>query len=295
MALKNMLKYAAFIAVSILFVACGSSTTDNEIISGNDSLNTAKPGKDTKAQKVFNSIPTPIETTSLLKSAGAKYNAGYLNPIENVSKYSSVISKALNLGVYGSDLSFTSVFDQTQESMLYLRCTNKLASGLGISGAFDENTTSRIEANMSNRDSLLAIISQSYWISDTYLNNNGQAGVSSLIIAGGWIEGMYIATQIANSTANEDISARIGGQKASLDNLVALLEDHKTENTGANDILNSLHELKKVYDDFGIPAIEAGDKKNDANGGNNSFKLTAEQLKQITDKVTAIRNKIIQL
>jgi hypothetical protein len=294
----STLRFAFFIGSAMFVSSCGSSSTE-ENVTGNDTAAAASTGKDTKAQNVFYSIPSPIETTSLLKGAGAKYNASYLNPIDNVSKYSTAAARALNLGVYGTDLSFTSIFDQTQESMLYLRCTNKLATSLGISGAFDDKTTSRIEANLENRDSLLTIISDSYWNADSYLKENGQPGVSALIIAGGWIEGLYIATQIANSTKNEDIATRIGEQKLSLDNLVALLDTYKTTNPGVNDTYNQLAELKKIYDQIPVQATEtaaATDPKAGVTTVDNksSYKLTPEQLKAITDKATQIRNKLIQ-
>lgn len=295
----SLLRYSLVIAVSATISSCGNSSSDSEIAAADSTSSVNEAGKDAKAQNVFYSIPSPIETTSLLKGAGAKYNAKYLNPIENVSKYSTAASRALNLGIYGSDLSFTSIFDQTQESMLYLRCTNKLASSLGISGAFDEATTTRIEANLENRDSLLTIISDSYWNADTYLKDNGQPGVSALIIAGGWIEGLYIATQIANATNNADIATRIGEQKLSLDNLVALLDSYKTTNAGVNDILVQLQDLKKIYDGIQIKSAEtvaSTDKKEGVTTIDNSssFKLSADQLKAITDKATQIRNKIIQ-
>lgn len=290
--------FASFIAISMVFVACGSSDDPN----GNETVDTADADtkvRDVKAQNVFYSIPSPIETTTLLKAAGAKYNSKILNPIENVSKYETVAAKALNLGVYGSDLSFTSIFDQTQESMLYLRCTNKLASGLGISGAFDETTTSRIESNMQNRDSLLAIISDSYWNADAYLKENGQPGVSALIVTGGWMEGLYIATQIAATTKNEGIITRIGEQKLSLDNLIALLESYKAENETIPSLLTQLGELKKIFDAIPVTATDTKATTDTAKGqstlsNNSSFKLTAEQLKQISDKCAEIRNKIIQ-
>lgn len=298
MSYKQPLHFSVFIGLAFFAASCGSSSNEDNI-TGNDTASTTAMEKDTKAQNVFYSIPSPIETTSLLKGAGAKYSASYLNPIENVSNYSTAASRALNLGVYGSDLSFTSIFDQTQESMLYLRCTNKLANSLGISGAFDDKTTARIESNLENRDSLLTIISDSYWNADSYLKENGQPGVSALIVAGGWIEGLYIATQIANTTKNEDITTRIGEQKLSLDNLVALLESYKTTNEGINETYNQLVELKKIYDAIPVKVAETIASTDPQAGvtivdNKSSYKLTPEQLKAISDKAAQIRNKIIQ-
>jgi hypothetical protein len=292
------IRFAFLITAAATISSCGSSA-DSDNVEGNDTASLVNSEKDTRAQNVFYSIPSPIETTSLLKGAGAKYNSSYLNPIENVSKYSTAAARALNLGVYGTDLSFTSIFDQTQESMLYLRCTNKLATSLGISGAFDEATTSRIEANLENRDSLLTIISDSYWNADSYLKENGQPGVSALIIAGGWIEGLYIATQIANATKNEDIITRIGEQKISLDNLVGLLDTYKTTNDGVNATFLQLQELKTIYDGIEVKSAEtevSTDKKEGVTTIDNksSYKLSPEQLKTISEKCAQIRNKIIQ-
>ena len=291
--------FFGFIAISSVFVACSSSSNDSASEDVIDSAVAEAKVRDVNAQNVFYSIPSPIETTSLLTAAGAKYDSKILNPIENVSNYSTVASKALNLGVYGSDLSFTSIYDQTQESMLYLRCANKLASGLGISGAFDETTSSRIEANVQNRDSLLAIISDSYLNADAYLKENGQPGVSSLIVAGGWIEGLYIATQIAKKTKNTGIIARIGEQKSSLDNLISLLEAYKTYNESIPTLLIELNDLKKVFDAIPVTATETTASTNKEKGqtviGNgNTFNLTPEQLKQVSDKSSEIRNKIIK-
>lgn len=299
MKLKSLI-YPTLISFSLVLFSCSNNNNNNndtEVVAGSDTAQSKT--KNTKAQEVFYSIPSPIETISLLKAAGAKYNASYLNPIENVSKYTSVTSKALNLGTYGSDLSFTSMFDQTQESMLYLRCANKLAAGLGINGAFNETTANRLESNVQNRDSLLAIISDSYWTTDAYLKDNGQPGVSALIVAGGWVEGLYIGTQIANVTQNKDIITRIGEQKLSLDNLIALLESYKADNAGITAVLNSLNELKEIYNTIPSPTSETQavtDKKNNVTilDNNSNYSITPEKLKEITDKVTQIRSKIIQ-
>lgn len=296
MKLKSLTCYT-ILSFSLGLFSCSNNNSNDTEVTGSDTAQNRT--KNTKAQEVFYSIPSPIETISLLKAAGAKYNASYLNPIENVSKYTSVTSKALNLGTYGSDLSFTSMFDQTQESMLYLRCANKLAAGLGINGAFNETTANRLESNVQNRDSLLAIISDSYWTTDAYLKDNGQPGVSALIVAGGWIEGLYIGTQIANITQNKDVITRIGEQKLSLENLIALLESYKADNAGITAVLNSLNELKEIYSTIPNPTTETQavtDTKNNVTilDNNSSYSISPEKLKEITDKVTQIRTKIIQ-
>lgn len=263
-----------YIAIAAALFSCGTPADQPEDPLEDGSGNAVQVQKNNQIQKIFASIPSQTETTEMLDNAGAKYSSKMLNPIENISKYSSNKAKALNLGVYGIDLGVTNIFDQTQESMLYLRCTNKMATSLGISGAFDENMSSRLDANSENKDSLLAIITDSYRTADTHLQENGQPGISSLMVVGAWIEGMYIASQIATETKNEVITDRIAKEKTTLNDLIALLENYKAENEGTDDVIAYLNEIKQIFD-------------------SSADKFTPEQFKQLTDKVLEIRTKII--
>jgi hypothetical protein len=275
---SNLLKVVSVLAVTFSIGACTPSDKGKNDNSGKvDTTAAITKEKSSKAKKVFATIPSPVETAQILKDAGAKYNPAYLNNAENASKYSTVKAKALNLGIYGSDLSFISLFDQTQESLLYLKCTNTLATGLGITGAFDDKTTTKIQDNMDKKDSLIAIINRSYWTADNYLVDNGQPGVSSMIVAGGWIEGLYIATRVANATKSEAISSKIVAQKTSLGDLIDLLDSYQKENADSADILKGLKDLKTVFD--GIP----------------DGKLSDDNLKSVSDKAAELRNKITKL
>lgn len=282
----------------MIVVSGCNSGNNSEGDSDTDSTATEEPAKNVNTQNIFYSIPSPVEVAQLIKKAGAKYEKSYLNPIENVSKYNTSISKALNLGVYGSDLSFTSIFEQTQESMLYLKCANTLASGLGINGAFGAQTVSRVESNMDNRDSLLDIISEAFWTADSYLKENDRPNTSALILAGGWIEGLYIATKVAEVTHNEEIITRIAEQKLSLQNMINLIESYgKDESTEY--ILNDFKELKVMYDNvqFTKSKVEATTDKTTqitTIGGASKVAITPEQLKEISAKIQNIRNTIIQ-
>ena len=146
---SDLFKIATALTITFAIGACTPSDKGkNDNSNPADTTTAITKEKSSKAKKVFSTIPSPVETAQILKDAGAKYNPAYLNNAENASKYSTVKAIALKLGIYGSDLSFISLFDQTQESLLYLKCTNTLASGLGITGAFDDNTTTRISDNM---------------------------------------------------------------------------------------------------------------------------------------------------
>jgi len=255
---------------------------------------------DGKAQNIFYSIPSPIELAQLIQKAGATYNKDLLNPIENVTKYNSNSSKALNLGIYGADLSYTSVFDNnTQESILYLNCTRKLAESLGVGNAFDEKTMDRMQANTGKKDSLFSIISDSYMTTDEMLKESQRQNASALVIAGGFIEGIYLGTQLAKtSKKGADIINRIAEQKGTLDNVIGLLSSGE-QDAAVTAILDDLKALQTIFSEVKVSTESAASvKTNEATkvttiGGKIVYTVTPETIEKLTAKAAEIRNKII--
>ncbi len=279
---------------SVVLYSCGGDGKDGSEMNAADSA--ASNVKKAKAQKVFYAIPSPIEISNIIKNCGANYNKEILNPIENVSKYSSNTKKAFNLGVYGADLAYTSIFDQTQESMFYMGNCKKLADGLGVTGAFTPEMISRIEASINNKDSLLVIISDSYLATDAYLKENDRANVSGLVIAGGWMEGLYISTRIAKANPkNEVILTSIAEQKLSLTNLIGLIESYPADD-GVTEVLNDLKAINSIYEGVSQTSTpsegETVSKEGTPTvGKGGEIKASAEQITAIIAKVDEIRTK----
>ncbi|NQU80871.1 MAG: hypothetical protein HQ543_05080 [Bacteroidetes bacterium] len=117
-------------------------------------------------------MPSPLETAMLVKSAGAPYNEGLLNPTDNAGNYTTNRSMALNLGIYTCDLSFASLYDQTQTSISYMSAAKKMADGLGILDAISEETLERLEENVNNREMIMDIVSETFMNSSSYLQEN---------------------------------------------------------------------------------------------------------------------------
>ena len=293
-----MKKYLAIISLATIVVACGNNEEQinnpkEEVI---EETNDLTPQRVEKAQKIFQTIPSPLETASLFKDAGANYNPEILNPSENVVNYYTQAKQALNFGVYGADLSYSNIFDQSQETMLYMNSAKKLADGLGIIPAFDANTVSRIEQNMNNRDSLMIIINDAFWVADAFLKENGQDNLSALVIVGGWIEGLYLGGEsIDRTNPDEQLMKRIVDQKYSLENLIELLETYDDENVvslkaqllDVQQIFNKVQEEEKevtVQNNNGVASI----------GGGTALSYEAETVYEVIEEVGKIRNEIVQ-
>ncbi len=76
--------------------------------------------------KVF-SIPSPMQTALLLKESGASYDNTLLNSTSSAVKYETASSKALNLGIYGADLGYATIFDNTEDAIEYVATTKKMS------------------------------------------------------------------------------------------------------------------------------------------------------------------------
>lgn len=202
-------------------------------------------------------LPTSFEVTRLLIDAGASYILDLCNSTNNVGKYISLKSKALNLGIYGADLSYAATYNQTQETMQYLETSSRLIDELQISTAFNQTLVDRVENNIDNVDSLINIISDSFYDSYKYLQENQQDKLSLLIMSGSWIEALYITTQITTITReNQKIVEIISDQKSTLTKLLELLDPIKDDQL-IKDIYSGLSGIKSIYDNASEPFLPA--------------------------------------
>lgn len=286
-----------FLFVGLAVSSCGESETDETDVDVDNTVveDTVVSDRSEKIENIFFNIPSPLETTNILKKAGATYEWSLPNNPEVVDDYQTIKFQALNMGVYGADLNYASVFDQTTETMLYLRCAKSLGKQLGVEEVFDEATVDRIDNNVENQDSMQVIISETFWRMDSHLKEGGRESISALIVAGGWVEGVYLATQLAKlAPNNENLKQRIAEQKYSLDNLLGLLKSY--ENEDLEDIISELEELQELFNEIEEKRTP-GENSTDENGvvtigGEIELAMSEDLLNEITEKITEIRNEI---
>lgn len=164
---------------------------------------------------------------------------------------------ALNLGIYSTDLSYASLFDQTQASIKYMSASKRLAEGLGILNAIDNSVIQRLEENVNNREIIMETISETLLNTNSILEEDDRVAIGSIILVGGWIEGLYIATSLVDNVqiADNELVERIIDQKLSLSTVINLLEQHK-DNPDVMDVLADVIELKLIYDQIQLSASE---------------------------------------
>ena len=219
-------------------------------------------------------IPTSYEITELIHSAGAPYILTLSNDPEKADDYITERQKALNLGVYATDLSYASTYMMKQATMLFLEASRTLIDELGISSSFSSDYAQRVENNLDNRDSLISIVTDSFYDTWNYLVENRQDIHARLMVSGSWIEGIYIAAAIAQTSQDpEQILKVIAEQKNSLDKLVSILEPVRDREEVA-EIYKGLSDLQEIYQDV-------------------DNRLTQDQLDRLTDRIELLRQSIV--
>jgi hypothetical protein len=247
---------SGILVVVILFtgmlIGCkcgGKKAPKDEVTIGVSKDNKAVYEDIKQAEKIFNALPSPLESAMLIKSAGARFDDALLNPVGNVNSYVTNKSMALNLGIYTCDLSFASLYEQTQLIINYMNAAKKMADGLGILKAIEQETIDRLEENINNTEVIMEIVSTTFMNSNSYLADNGQPAIAAMVLVGGWFEGLYISTQLVdmNDFNGNKLVGRIIDQKLSIDILINLLESSKG-NPAVDDLIIQVRKLKVVFD-----------------------------------------------
>ena len=209
------------------------------VLDSTQSLNTTINGK------MF-SLPSPIQMASLIKDKVGVFNEEILTDPEKVGIFTTEYKRALNMGVYGADLGYATIYEKNTKAISYLSSIEILSEDLGIAGAFDQTLLERFIENGNDKDSMLVIMSEGYREGDKFLKDNEQHDLATLILTGGWIESMYFASITYEEGKDQAIADRIGEQKTALKTIVELLDDFNEDEYYTN-LIDDLKTLKSSY------------------------------------------------
>lgn len=299
-----MKQTASIILISLLIFGCGGS---EEISDEQDLLNDYAYADSLQAQVVISeeiidemihSIPSPVEMTSLIISTGAEFDQSILADPENVNTYTSNHVKAINLGVYGAELGYLNIYGKTLLGVDYLSAVRTLAKDLGVEQFFDFQTMKRLASSSDNIDSLLDITTKGFSKMEAFLREQNRTKASVLIVTGTFVEGLYIAGEIASRTPNSSLTERIGEQKMSLDNLVAMLEVFESD-PEVSSLIVDCKELKTFYDKVEIVTTYGEPISKEVDGmlviednSTSEVIMSDDLLSEIIQKVRELRAKI---
>jgi hypothetical protein len=252
-----------------------------------------------RIKQVFYALPSPLEMAMLLKSADAGYNEELMNPAGNVSRYMTNKSMAINLGIYTTNICYASLYDQTQTCMQYMDAAINLADNLGIIDAIDNNTMERFERNIHDQEVIMDIVSETFMNSSSFLQENNREPVAAMMFVGGWVEGLYLALNLApeDDLFNNSLVNRIIDSKLSFDIVMLLLEDYSYDQDVA-DLMGQVEKIGDIFEEIDIRStrvnvINTPDDPVAVLRSDNTTSIDRDTFRKLKLAVTDIRNGFV--
>lgn len=301
--MKRLIEYFFLLIMVITIYSCdsGKNKEAEAFLENLDSVRIETPEiSEEVISSLMAQIPSPLEIAVLLKESGVGYDKSILNSYDNSSNYLTSSQKAINLGIYGTDLGYTNVFGENLEGLRYLNAVKGLADDLRIGQFFDLETIGRLATSSNNLDSLLMLTTKNFNSINHYLQTQRRANLSVLLLTGGWLEALHITCQVASKNPNTGLEEKIGEQKITLESIMLLLSFFAETNDDIKSLIEDMTRLKSVYDKVEIiytyeeSTVEIVDgvmviKDNSSS----TINMTDEIVKEITNSTKELRSKFI--
>jgi hypothetical protein len=219
-------------------------------------------------------LPTSASVMKMLTDLEVGYVIGITNPVENSNKYFTSKSRSINLGTYGADLSYVTLYNMQQEVINYLDAIRSMSNELNMSKIYNEALYDDVKNNFDNRDELVKILTKSFNDTYTFMRDNDQQTLALLVVGGAWVEGMHLSVNVSETAFNaEGFSKLLLEQKKSFELFLDLAKPYAAD-AMIIDFILELDPIKKVYESIGTS-------------------LTFDDIKRIKDAIEAVRAKIV--
>jgi len=224
-------------------------------------------------------IPSPGRLAKKLSAAKIGYNKSFLLAIEKRSNYVTNYQKAIGVGVFGADIGMAASHNQTQDALDALDAVNKLSTELGINNAYDPELSKKILANINKPDTIQQMLDKAFDKAERNLRSNQRVATSVLMVAAGWVEGLYTSVESLHSNPDVGENTRsiykdISAHCHAFEYVFQLLNEYKS-NADCAKLLQELEPAKATLLAYG------------KNG------CSSDTLSKLRETVTDLRNKIV--
>lgn len=276
----------------MMLYSCANQDETND----DEQIRTAESGYDeldrnSKSEEdIYYMLPSALQIAHIYRKSGLKYFPDISNDTRNSSLYVSETSKLQNLGVFSADLCWAALNKQTQEELTYLSAMMEISNDLGMGSVFSSGAfVDRFEANVSNEDSMIIILSELQERMDFYLQEAEMEDKSTVIFSGAWIESIYISLAAYKIEGKESaLSMRIHEQVNILEGLIAKLEQVYEPDQEIKLLISDLNALHFLVSNFTM--MKKADKEEQVLVAD--VPMTDLEIDQLAMKVEEIRKRI---
>lgn len=291
-----------FLIITLAPVSCKPKQPEKDtFVPSFSTYKTDLVNNDTIVEKneIFYGLLTPVEICAIFNRLGVPYDNATLNPVSNKDLYLSSSKASINTGVYGVDLGYLKIFGTGQEMIDYMATIREMSNKLGIPDELLSEPARKIRKDFSNRDTIMTLMNKAYYDLDNYLRNEGRESSAGLMMMGGWIEALYIATQLVYNPDNPDpeVVQKIAEQKYTLTSLLCFMKNYYDDPVVVF-YTKKLKYLKNFFDSFEIyfrkGDLEIDTLKQVLRSSGTEMDITVETLNGIRDYVNKLRTEIVE-
>jgi hypothetical protein len=248
--------------------------------------------------EIFYGILTPVEICEIFNRLGVPYNNAALNPTSNRNQYLSSSKASINTGIYGVDFGYLKMFGVGQQMVEYVMTIRDMSSKLGIPDNYLTDPIKKLQGDIAEPDTIMALMNDSFNKMENHLRASGRESTAGLMIMGGWVEAMFIATQLVFNPEKPDpeVIQKIAEQKYTLTTLLSFLKNYYDDPVVVY-YSKKLKYLKNYFDTFDI-YFKKGDLEIDTakqvfRSTGSEMNVTVETLNKIRDYVSKLRTEMV--
>jgi hypothetical protein len=252
----------------------------------------------TPKDEIFYGILTPVEICTIFDRLGISYSNATLNPISNRDQYLSSSKASINTGIYGVDFGYLKMFGIGQQMIDYMVTIRDMSNKLGIPDSYLTEPIKKVQNDISEPDTILYLMNDAYLKMEAHLREGGRESTAGLMVMGGWVEAMFISTQLVYNPQKPDpeVIQKIAQQKYTLTTLLSFLKNYYDDPVVVY-YSKKLKYLKNYFDSFDI-YFKKGDLEIDTakqvfRSTGSKMTVTVETLNKIRDYVSKLRTEMV--
>lgn len=263
-----------------LWMACSSSENEKKDVVVEEKI---------ESSGIIFNIPSPAEQFEIISTLDGVKDISLVN--EPSKNYESSASKALNFGVYTADIAYLTSYQETSKYLNYFSTLEKLSKELGVTEVFTKELGDLAKTWTGKPDSLFKLSDQTYSKSFQKLVDIEKGNELSLMLAGGWIESMYLIFGTSKGFGvSTQIDQTIADQKLVVENLQSFMLDYQSN----SDVKSYVEKLGTILDLY--KKMDCSSSKTKVDKSNGKISLSGGDICTLNKSTfDALKSEIIKL
>lgn len=277
-----------------LLLACGDEPAQQATQDKGPTLVIGGEDASAQASQLYQ-MPTPNELFAIVRTLNGKGQKSAMSAAPKADRFATLPGRALNFGVYATDMVYASNFKLTSEVVRYYLACKDIGGQLGLTSAFNADVQQRLEKNLTHGDSLDVLTNDAYYGAYQKLQAEQMGPTLALVLAGGWVESMHLVmAQLNGYDEASPLLARIAEQKVSLEQLIDMMEAVK-DDANVAPTRQRLMAVRDIYDQLNVVRSPHTGKSPSGRmvlGDDVSVSITPAKYDELKAAVTALRETI---